>query len=307
MAKRKYPLDEELAYLSNSSLFPNINVYPFVNIFMGMIRCKSDDKVSVEKRFIAGYQGYKLPVLIIEPRNAKDKLPCIIFNHGGGLILKAVGAHYQFAKWYAEKLVCKVIMPDYRLMPKYRFPYAVEDCYCTYEWVLDNADELGIDDSKVILTGDSAGGNISAAVVLMAIDRNRKLPSGVLMVYPALDRRMITESMKKYTDTPVLNTKLAKMYFDEMLINGLPEHIEYASPMEAKSLTGFPPSYIEVAEFDALHDDGILFAKRLEDEGIPVEFHEVKGSCHGYEVATKSNLVKKSMDMRIEWGKKIWT
>ncbi|MCR4635247.1 MAG: alpha/beta hydrolase [Butyrivibrio sp.] len=310
MTKNKYALDQELRFLSNTHLFPNIYVYPFVNIFMGMISCKSDDKVIVRKDVIEGYEGYRLPILVIEPRDSQEILPCIVFFHGGGLILKVAKAHYQFAKWYAEKARCKVIMPDYRLMPSFRFPYAVEDCYKTYVWAIDNAKKLRIDINKLILTGDSAGGNIAAAVVLMAHDRKKILPSGLLMVYPALDRRMDTESMRKYTDTPVLDAGLAKMYYDEMLQDNklnkkIPEHIEYASPMEAESVAFFPDTYIEVARFDALHDDGILFAKRLEAVGVRTKLYEVEGSCHGYEVALKSKLVKECLERRIDWIKNI--
>ncbi|WP_044932591.1 alpha/beta hydrolase [Butyrivibrio sp. AC2005] len=305
--KAKYPLDKELKFLARTHLFPNIHVYPFVNIFMGMIPCGSDENVSVRRHIISGYAGYNLPALVIEPKNTDEKLPCIMFFHGGGLILKAAGAHYQFAKWYAEKVNCKVIMPDYRLMPKYRFPYAVEDCYSAYEWAILNSAELGIDEHRIIVTGDSAGGNIAAAVVFMARDRDQILPAGVLMVYPALDRRMNTESMRKYTDTPVLDAGLAKMYWDEMLIKGLPQPIEYASPMEAGSFAGFPATYIEVAEFDALHDDGISFAKKLEAEGISVEVHEIKGTCHGFEVALKSSMVRDSLDRRVAWIRKLFS
>ena len=238
---------------------------------------------------------------MIEPRDVEEKLPCIVFYHGGGLILKAAEPHYQFAKWYAEKVKCRVVLPDYRLMPKYRFPYALEDCYSTYKWVIDSEAELNIDKNRIIVTGDSAGGNFAAAVTLMARDRKQIMPKGVLMAYPALDRRMDTESMRKYTDTPVLNAGLAKMYWEEMLKGGLPEKVEYASPMEAKSLANFPDTYIEVAEFDSLHDDGVSFADRLKTEGIPVELHEVKGACHGYEVALNSKIVRDALDRRIKW------
>ena len=146
---KKYPLAKELEFLEHMSLIPNIYIYPFINIFVGMIPCKSDDKVTVTKIKTPGYEGHNLSTLVIEPKDCSDKLPCIVFYHGGGIILKAMKAHYQFAKWYAENAKCKVIFPDYRLMPKYRFPYAAEDCYSTYKWVLDNADKLNIDKNKI--------------------------------------------------------------------------------------------------------------------------------------------------------------
>ena len=92
-----------------------------------------------------------------------------------------------------------------------------------------------------------------------------------------------------------------------MLINGLPQPIEYAFPMEAGSFAGFSATYIEVAEFDALHDDGISFAKKLEAEGISVEVHEIKGTCHGFEVALKSSMVRDSLDRRVAWIRKLFS
>lgn len=304
MKKAKYQLDKDLKFLENQALFPCIYVYPLVNLFIGMITCKSDENVSVRKVKTPGYNGQKLTTLIIEPRDSAgfdDKLPCIVFYHGGGILLKAVQSHYQFAKWYAAKAKCKVVMPDYRLMPKYRFPVATMDCYKTYEWVLDNADMLGIDKDKIIMTGDSAGATLVGEVFFMLKDNKLTLPIGTLMVYPALDRRVNTQSMRKFVDTPVLNSRTSKMFWDEYLKGAVPEKKEYVSPLEAQSFDQFPRTYIEVAEFDSLHDDGVLLADRLREEKIPVEFHEVKGSCHGYEVALGSRIVKDALDRRISW------
>lgn len=304
MKKSRYQLDKDLKFLENQALFPCIYVYPLVNLFIGVNRCKSDETVSVKKYKTNGYDGKKITTHIIEPRNsgkADDKLPGIVFYHGGGIMLKAMKNHYQFAKWYAAKAGCKVIIPDYRLMPKYRFPVATMDCYRTYEWVLENADKLGIDKNKIIMTGDSAGATLLGEVFFMLKDNGLTLPIGALMVYPALDRRLNTKSMQKYVDTPVLNSKTAKMYWDEYLKNANPEKWEYASPLEAESFEGFPRTYIEVAEFDSLHDDGVLLAERLEEKGTLVEYHEVKGTCHGYEVALDSRIVKEALERRISW------
>ena len=106
MKKAKYQLDKDLKFLENQALFPCIYVYPLVNLFIGMITCKSDENVSVRKVKTPGYNGQKLTTLIIEPRDSAgsdDKLPCMVFYHGGGILLKAVQSHYQFAKWYAAK------------------------------------------------------------------------------------------------------------------------------------------------------------------------------------------------------------
>ncbi len=270
-------------------------------VFIGRTVCKSDEKVIAKEYDIPGYENYRLKTLVLEPRDTDEILPCIVFFHGGGIMLKAVEAHYQFAKWYVEKTRCKVVLTDYRLMPRYRYPYATMDCYRTYEWVVDKADELGIDKNRIILAGDSAGAMLSAAVTFLARDNNRTMPIGVLMSYPALDKRMNTESMKRYTDTPVLNSKLAGMYWNEYLRNADPKQPEYASPLEADSFNKFPSAYIEVAEFDSLHDDGVLLAEKLKAENIPVELHEVSGACHGYEVALESKIVREALERRVKW------
>ena len=111
-----------------------------------------------------------------------------------------------------------------------------------------------INSDQVMIGGDSAGGNFAAAVTLMSRDRGIPSPSAAMLIYPVTDRRMITKSMEIYTDTPVWDSNLTKMVWDAYLGGRIPEKIEYASPLEAESLASFPPTYIEVAEYDALRD-----------------------------------------------------
>ena len=297
----KYKIDSELAKLARQKAPSNIYLYPIVNMVMKLSACTSDDKVTVKKYMTPGYENGKLSTLVIEPKNNSDILPCIVFYHGGGFLLKASRAHYQIAKWYAEMAKCKVVFTDYRLLPKNKYPVAVEDCYCTYRWILDRADMLGINKDKIIVAGDSAGGNLAAAVTLMLWDRIQIAPLGAMMIYPVTDRRMITESMKKFTDTPVWDSKLTKMFWKAYLGNQEPNQIQYASPIEAGSLEHFQNVYMEVAEFDCLRDEGIAFAERLRSEGVFTELHEVKGACHGFETALESRILEKSMQRRIHW------
>lgn len=192
----KYEIDSELAKLAKQKAPSNIYLYPIVNMVMKLSTCASDDKVTVKKYAISGYEGGKLSAFVIEPKKSSGILPCIVFYHGGGFLLKASRAHYQIAKWYAEMAKCKVIFPDYRLLPKNKYPVPVEDCYCMYQWMLNCADTLEINKDKIIVTGDSAGGNLAAAVTLMLWDRMHISPLGAMLIYPVTDRRMITESMK---------------------------------------------------------------------------------------------------------------
>ena len=297
----KYPLDDELKSLERHKIPANLKLIPMMNAISSRFKCQSDDNVVVSEYNIIGYEGATIKTLVIEPRDAEDNLPCFVYFHGGGFMLKSTAINQQTVKEYAAKTPCKIVYVDYRLAPDYPFPIPVEDCFATYKWVLDNTAELNIDSNKIMLGGDSAGGNLAIAVTLMARDRSLACPSKVMLIYPTTDRRMITESMQKYVDTPVWDANLSKMMWDAYLGEQHPEHIEYASPLEAPSLEQFPITYMEVAEFDSLHDEGVLFYNRLKESGVTVELHEVKGACHGFENVFESKITRQCMERRIKW------
>ena len=202
---------------------------------------------------------------------------------------EGTSGHYRHAVNYAKGADCIVAYVKYRLGPEYPFPYPQEDCYAALCWVHDHAAELGVDPDRIAVGGDSAGGTLSVVSCLMARDRGAAVqPLFQLLVYPWLDGRNLSDSYRKYTDTPMWNSTLSKKVGP--IINPDPESIPLAwrSPVEADSHADLPPAYIEVAEFDCLHDDGVLYAKLLRDNGIPVEFHEAKGTMHGFDTVFKA-------------------
>jgi len=301
----KYEIDSELKWIARQKIPENLKLFPIMNLIVGLSRCSSDNQVKVSRYRTPGYHGAELKTLVIEPRRSEESLPCIVFFHGGGFMLKASNAHYKIAKMYAQRLPCRVVYTDYRLAPKFQFPIPAEDCYQTYTWVLDHTAMLKINPDKIMIAGDSAGGNLALAVTLMARDRGVRIPDGELLIYPAADRRMITETMKKYVDTPLWNANLSKIMWKAYLGDQHPEKVEYASPLEAESFKSFPPVYIEVAQYDALRDEGIALYHRLQEQGIACEMHEIIGACHGFETALKSNLLRECMNRRLAWLKNI--
>ena len=292
----KYDIDPELAGIARLKMPNAPALLPLMNRIISFSKCRSDDTVAVTRHQTPGYGGASLDTLVIEPAHHTGELPCMVLFHGGGFVLKASFAHHSMAKLYAARLPCRVVYTDYRLAPEHPFPVPAEDCYCTYEWALEQAGS-----APVIMAGDSAGGALALAVTLMARDRGLRMPDAELLIYPVTDRRMTTDSMKKYVDAPVFDAKLTKMMWDAYLGRRQPERIEYASPLEAASYAQFPPTYIEVAQFDALRDEGVLLCEKLKEQGIPAECHEVKGACHGFETATKSDLLKTCVERRITW------
>ena len=257
-----------------------------------------DPALDVQTRKIPGYQGGEIEVYIITPKDLPAPAPCLINFHGGGFVFEGYNSHYQMAMAYAKEGRCKVVYVRYRLAPSHPFPYPQEDCYAALCWVHDHATELGIDPDRIAVGGDSAGGTLSVVSCLMARDRGAAVrPMFQLLVYPWLDGRNESDSYRKYTDTPMWNSTLSKKVGP--IINPDPDAIPvaYRSPVEAGNHADLPPAYIEVAEFDCLHDDGVLYARLLRDNGIPVEFHEVKGTMHGFDtvfkVPTSQAMLKK--------------
>ena len=278
----------------------NRAVVPVLQRLMGLlfIRERSTVELSVEKKTIPVGNGDTIRALWYCPKNTGEAAPCLVYYHGGGFVFPASPHHYCLAKEYAQRTDCKVLFVDYRLAPRYPFPIAPEDCYAAYSWVIAHAGELSIDPSRVAVAGDSAGGQLATVVCLMAKDRGQVMPCGQMLIYPAAGN-VETESVKKYTDTPMCNSKDMEKYGkfyrpDPSVGNNI-----YASPIEAESLEGLPTAYIETAEFDCLRDGGILYAERLRQFGVSAKLYNTEGTMHGFDIVLDSQIVRECVDKRI--------
>ncbi|MCD7982036.1 MAG: alpha/beta hydrolase [Clostridiales bacterium] len=214
--------------------------------------------------------------------------------------MKAAAYHKNLAQRYAMEAGCAVLFPDYRLTPKNPFPAQIQDCVQAYRWLLKKYHP-----KKIAVGGDSAGAALAAGVALYTLKKGLRVPDAAMLIYPMLDSRMSTESMKKYTDTPlwnsVLNREAWMLYAGEKNL-----HNPLASPMEAKDLRGFPQTYLETAEYDCLHDEGITFAHRLEKSGVLVDLNETQRTIHGYDIAEDSGYVKAQVCRRISYLNEIY-
>ncbi len=260
-------------------------------------------KVSVKK---AG----NVRVLVYEPVEATCSSmanACMLFFHGGGFVFNAAPHHFSLARKFVKELGLKCVFVDYRLAPKYKFPCAVDDCFEAYKWMLEHVCELGIDCKKIVVCGDSAGGNLAAVTCLKARDNGLQLPLAQMLLYPVLDHRMQTQSYKLYQDTPMCNSKDMAKYYKFYLGENVvaPELKAYLSPIEATGLKGLPPVYLEVAQYDCLHDEGVSYAMELERSGVKTELHEIAGAMHGYDIAQNTPFMQKIMAQRISFLKKI--
>ena len=263
-----------------------------------------DKSLEVERKEVESFDGEKVEFFILSPKNIKEKAPCLIYIHGGGFVLPAAGYHYKNAMRYAKEVGCKVVFVNYRLAPKNPHPVFFEDCYAVANWVFENLSSLSLDPSRIGIGGDSAGSALSVGVCMMAMDRNNPLRFCFQMLpYPFLDSRNQSESCKKYTDTPMWNSSLSNRIKPMTKVDEhSPEYI-YFSPIERDNFKRFPTAYIETAEFDCLHDDGILYAKKLEESGVEVVLYETKGTMHGFDIMQKAKITKLALEQRIKFMK----
>lgn len=307
MSKKKYPIGREF--------FPwNLFAPPISEKFLALAvpHMKpprflwKDPELDVTSYEVRSYDGACIPCFVITPKRLDKKAPCLIYLHGGGFVLEAAGYHYGNAMRYAREVGCKVILPQYRLAPQNPHPVFFEDCYAAFRWAYDNADMLGIDISRIGIGGDSAGSTLAVGVCMMAKERRHPVKFRFQMLpYPYLDARNTSESCRKYTDTPMWNSSLSDRIGPMTKADPANPNYVWYSPVEADSFEGLPPAYIETAEFDCLHDDGILYADQLRKAGIEVTLNETKGTMHGFDIATKAPTTLAAMEQRIAFMKRM--
>lgn len=310
MAKnKKYPYNKDLrmfSYLNPPVILP---LLPMMQFFMKGFYYTDMPNKSLRKGKISipVKNGCSINAVVYTPINTESqKLPCIIFYHGGGFVYNAAPHHFTLAKNLAVALKAKVIFPDYRLAPENPFPTAAEDAFETYLYVRRNSEKLGIDESRIAVCGDSAGGNLSAVVCLMAKENKIAMPCGQVLLYPFVDDDNETESMKRFTDTPMCNTKAAVKYNKAYIPKGTAYRHEWFSAVDACDHSGLPEAYIETAEFDCLHDGGVKYYNKLIQSGTKATLFETKGTMHGYDIATKSEIYALCMKKRAEFLSRIF-
>lgn len=298
--KYKKQIDPELRRIArnipyNKAIIKCANIFQIISLYLTMI----PKEVINGKITIEGYKGLKFKVEIFEPSNVKEKMPCLIYVHGGAFSYKASAYHKKLACMYAMKVKCRVYFPDYHLTPKYPYPAAYDDVLALYKYIMENAEEFGIDHERIGIAGDSAGASIAALICNNYEQECLKKPCIQMLVYPLTDANMQTDSMKKFTDTPLWNAKNNKRMWSYYCRNLKIKDIYGASPMHSNLPQSIPDTYIETAEYDCLHDEGIIYGKRLQEAGADVEINETKGTIHGYDSALKTQIAISNIEKRI--------
>jgi acetyl esterase len=228
---------------------------------------------------IAG-PGGDLPLRLYRPA-ATRPLPALLYLFGGGWVLGTIDTADGVARRLANSSGAIVAVVGYRLAPEHPFPCAVDDCYAALRWVAAHGGEIGADPARLAVGGDSAGGNLAAAVTLLARDDGPQL-AGQLLVYPNTDQLADDESMRAADDPFLFNRHSVAWYLRHYLKGAQDAANPLASPLRAPSLAGLPPALVITAEHDPLRDQGEAYARRLADEGVPVELSRYPGMAHGF-------------------------
>ncbi len=213
--------------------------------------------------------------------DAAARLPCLVYYHGGGWVIGDIESHDVICRRLANDANCAVLSVDYRLAPEHKFPAAYDDSVAAMRFAVEHPDQLGIDPAKVAVGGDSAGGNLAAAAALAARDAGLKL-TGQVLIYPATDMDMTLDAYRRVTDGFPLVAGTMKWFIDHYLRDEADRRDWRASPLRAASLRNTAPAIVIVAAHDPLADDGLAYAKRLEQDGVVVTSHYFSGQIHGF-------------------------
>jgi acetyl esterase len=240
-------------------------------------------EVKVVDRTIPGPAG-ELPVRLYRPASAPAdaKLPCLVYAHGGGWVFGNLDSHDVLCAQFALEAGIAVFAIDYRLAPEARFPGAFDDVVAGLQWVAANAQSIGVDPSRLAIGGDSAGGNLAAAVSLWARDSNGPKLRLQLLAYPVTDAVGRAESYRRYEDGYGLNAATMEWFFDHYTPDKTSRGDWRVSPLRAKSLAGLPPALVITAGYDLLRDEGRAYAARLHQEGTQTDLMEFGGMLHGF-------------------------
>ncbi len=298
--KYKKQIDSELRRIArktpyNKAIIWCANIFQVISFRLTMV----PKEVIHRNITVEGYKGLTFKVDIFEPTNIREKLPCLIYVHGGAFSYRASAYHKKLACMYAMKAKCRVYFPDYHLTPKYPYPTAYEDVVALYKCIMENSEEFRINNEKIGVAGDSAGASIAALICNNYKQEDLKQPCLQMLVYPLTDVTMQTDSMKRFSDTPLWNSKNNKRMWCYYCKNLKVEDMYGASPMHSSLPQIIPDAYIETAEYDCLHDEGVIYGKRLREAGANVEINETRGTIHGYDFALNTKVAIRNIEKRI--------
>ncbi len=248
-------------------------------------RLEPEIELGLIETFSIDAPGRKIPIRLYYPPGFESAgpLPVLMYFHGGGHVIGDLDTHDQAVRKLVRKANCIAVSVDYRKGPENTFPGAVEDCYFATRYFADRAERYGIDADRIAVGGDSAGGNLAAVVALLARDDGMSGIVFQLLVYPVVDYRGGSPSYKEFgKGFGVLEEATVDYFRDHYLADAAHLDDWRVSPLLAPDHSGLPPAFIQLAELDVLHDEGVVYAEKLVGSGVSVAVKEYPGQIHGF-------------------------
>jgi acetyl esterase len=241
---------------------------------------KKQNVAHVEDRDLPGIAG-DIPVRVYAPESA-EPLPIIAYFHGGGWVFMGIETHDWICRRLANACSAVVVSVEYRLAPEHKFPAGLDDCMAVTTWLAENGEVLGGDPARLAVAGDSAGGNLAAAVALASrADDGPRLAAQVL-VYPATDAACATPSIVQNAEGYLLTAEAMRWFWEQYLGPGGDSDDGYASVLRHPDLAGLPPTLVITAEYDPLRDEGEAYGEHLAQAGVEVSTRRFDGMIHGF-------------------------
>jgi acetyl esterase len=239
----------------------------------------------IENRTIlGGPNGTKVSIQIVRPPNNNKTFPTIMYFHGGGWVLGGFDTHERLVREIAIGAHAAVVFVNYTPSPEAKYPVPLEQAYAATKWVSENGQTINVNSSHLAVAGDSVGGNMAAAVSLLAKDRGGPKIKYQVLFYPVTDANFDTPSYTAYQDGYFLTREAMKWFWDNYTSNQTNRKEPTVSPLQAtiEQLRGLPPALIINGEFDVLRDEGEAYAHKLIEAGVPVTGLRYHGTIHDF-------------------------
>lgn len=227
--------------------------------------------------------GHDVKLKIYKPTDSKEPLPVLVYFHGGGFAYSTYDNRPNFIKAVAAGVNCIVVSVEYRLSPEHPFPCGVNDCYEATRWVAEHAAELGGDANRIAVGGESAGGNLSAAVSMMARDKGGPKIIHQVLLYPVVDMMSDYPSMNVNGKGYMLTRELIEQFGYAYMHREEDRANVYASPISGRH-ENLPPATVITAEYDPLVDQGKAYADKLKAAGVPVLYKDYENTIHDFTI-----------------------
>ncbi|RDC55279.1 alpha/beta hydrolase [Pedobacter chinensis] len=246
---------------------------------------KVDTSGVIETEKLITQDGITVKTVIVKPDDAMDRvLPVFVFIHGGGWVLGDYPTHKRLVRDLVANSGAAAVFVDYTRSPEAQYPVAINEIYAVTRWVSENGAEIGVDGTNLAIAGNSVGGNMTAVTCLMAKDKGGPDIKFQLLLWPVTDADFARESWQKHTKDRFLTANMMKWMWNHYLPDIEKRKEYYASPFQAslEKLKGLPPALVQLAENDILFDEGLAYARKLDEAEVPTTIQTFNGFIHDY-------------------------